>query len=1062
MIEFTAAQRQAIGLHALDKDTCVVAGPGSGKTTVLIERFRGLVEAGVSPLRILAITFTEKATSQMRERLGRAFAGDAEVALQIQRAYVSTVHGFCTRLLRENAILAGVDPRFRVLNEQEALALERRSAGDALDGLLAEYGQPVRELLQSLRAPDLAESVLEICHALRAAGMSLAELEAMRPETGARQALDRMAEVCAEIARPEAVAEFGAWLRSRRGEPVSLDDFRILAAFNFNLNTVPRKDRDPIKRLRDEDLPRALSLLTAEYYAGPRRTLLSALTRFDALYRGRKADQSALDFSDLEEFSVNLLERNPEARARVRRQFDYILMDEFQDTNGLQSKLLDLLRPEDRFYAVGDINQSIYGFRYADPRVFEDYRRRIVQEGKHLAELRENWRSRSDILHAVTSLIGSAEGIERHSFQPARKFRRKAAASVEAICCLAGDAEQALELEARWVASRVMELRGALALERGPARFADMAVLVRKADTLQAFARAFDEAGIPYAVTAGKGFFEAREVRDLTHLLRALANPRDEISLAAVLRSPLVGATDAALFDLKQRGNLGEALESSGDPAVSAFARELARWREARHYVTADRLLIRAMDRAGYELALGPRERSNIEKFLALVREAGGRQSLDGLVEELEKTRESDPREQDAAAEDVGDVVRLMTIHAAKGLEFPVVFLPALQAGTSRSLPSALLSPRRGLGVRWRNPVTGHSEEDSLYAAIKEDLAAREQAEGNRLLYVAMTRAEEHLTLSCSGAGKFSNWAGYLVSHWNLTPGAPTGGWREERIATPDGGSFPLRVLCTADPPAPAQQLSLGFAPRTPRRMAAPPVSGQYDSAASVTSIALFAECPRRYYLARYLGWGGERPRPASAGGEDEQEREPLDSTEFGRQVHALLAGEPRDGASPEALALAARFEASEPGRRAAAASRIEREFDFLLALEDIVIRGQIDLWFEESGERVLVDYKTDDISAAEAAGRAGAYALQLQLYAIAAGRLDGRAPDRALLYFLRLDMAVPVDIAGTALERARGIVLRFRQAQESGSFPLNEGIHCRRCPFFRGMCPAGIPEAAE
>src|SRR5271154_5764641 len=135
MIEFTPAQRQAIGLDALDRDTCVVAGPGSGKTTVLIERFRGMVEAGVSPRRILAITFTEKATSQIRERLAAAFAGDPDLILQIQRAYVSTVHGFCTRLLRENAILAGVDPRFGVLDERQAFALERKSVEDALDAL---------------------------------------------------------------------------------------------------------------------------------------------------------------------------------------------------------------------------------------------------------------------------------------------------------------------------------------------------------------------------------------------------------------------------------------------------------------------------------------------------------------------------------------------------------------------------------------------------------------------------------------------------------------------------------------------------------------------------------------------------------------------------------------------------------------------------------------------------------------------------------------------------------------------------------------------------------------
>src|SRR6266568_4280855 len=151
--EFTAAQRNAIGLDALDKDTCVVAGPGSGKTTVLIERFRGLVEAGVPPSRILAITFTEKATNQMRERLATALANRPDLTLQIHRAYVSTVHGFCTRLLRENAILAGVDPRFRVLGEQEAFALERKSVDDALDSFLSENPQPVRDLLRALHSP---------------------------------------------------------------------------------------------------------------------------------------------------------------------------------------------------------------------------------------------------------------------------------------------------------------------------------------------------------------------------------------------------------------------------------------------------------------------------------------------------------------------------------------------------------------------------------------------------------------------------------------------------------------------------------------------------------------------------------------------------------------------------------------------------------------------------------------------------------------------------------------------------------------------------------------------
>jgi ATP-dependent exoDNAse (exonuclease V) beta subunit len=1039
MIEFTPAQRNAIGLHALHQDACVVAGPGSGKTTVLIERFRGLVESGVSPLRILAITFTEKATNQMRERLAAAFADRPDLTLQIHRAYVSTVHGFCTRLLRENAILAGVDPRFRVLNELEAFALERKSVDDALDEFLAE----IRDLLRWLDSPDLGNSILEIYHTMRAAGMSLQDLRDSQPLTGGREALDSLAR---ESERIDQLSAWGARLRQRRGQPVSMDDFQLLSEFSCDLRRVPKKARDPIKRIKEELIPAAETLLAAEYYAAQRITLLESIARFDALYRSRKAAQSALDFSDLEEFTVRLLEENEEARERIRRQFDHVLMDEFQDTNGLQSKLLDLLRPADRFYAVGDINQSIYGFRHADPRVFHAYRTRVESEGKHVAELRENWRSRGDILDAVLSLVGSREGIERHSFQAVRKFRRKSSPSVEVICCRGDEV-----LEAKWVAARIGELQSTLLLQGGFARFTDIAVLVRKADSIQALTDAFDESGIPYVVTAGKGFYEAREVIDLTHLLRVLANPRDEISLAAVLRSPLVGASDETLFRLKQSGNLAD-----GD--LGDFQCELTAWREVRHSVSPDRLLIRAMDRSGYEMRLGPRERANVEKFLTLVREAGARQSLDDLVEELERLRESDPREQDSASEESGDVVRVMTIHSAKGLEFPVVFLPALQAGMNKGMAPALLSPRLGLGVRWRNPVTGHSAKDSLYEEIAEELAAREEAESNRLLYVAMTRAEEHLVLSCSG--KLTNWAGYLESSWRLALEEPRDGPREERISAPDGSSFAVRVLCTDRPPAPTAQLSLALEFEAPERVAAPPVSGQYDSTASVTSIALFADCPRRYYLSRYLGWNEERRRfePIEEEWTDEAV-DATDATEFGSQVHALLAGGPRDNAQAEALALVARFESSELGLRLRRAAHVEREFDFLLAIEDVVLRGQIDLWFEEAGERLTVDYKTDDVTADEALSRAGVYELQLQLYAVAVERIVGNPPDRALLCFLRPDVTVAVDVSPAALARAVGMVRVFRDAQERQEFPLQVGEHCLRCPFFHGMCPAEGPQ---
>src|SRR5262249_26317029 len=218
----------------------------------------------------------------------------------------------------------------------------------------------------------------------------------------------------------------------------------------------------------------------------------------------------------------------------------------------------------------------------------------------------------------------------------------------------------------------------------------------------------------------------------------------------------------------------------------------------------------------------------------------------------------------------------------------------------------------------------------------------------------------------------------------------------EARIPAPDGSTFAVRVLCPDRPPGAERQLELALNSEAVERLSAPKIAWQHDSTASVTSVALFADCPRRYYLARYLGWDGERRR-AVAEDSEEAEHDQSDPTEFGRQVHAILAGGPRDGSAPEAVALAARFEASETGRRAVKAARSQREFDFLLAVEDIVLRGQIDLWFVESGEHILVDYKTDDVSADGARERAGSYALQLQLYALAGERVTGQAPGRAV-----------------------------------------------------------------
>ena len=1060
-VSFTDRQLQAVDVSHRHLDACIVAGPGSGKTTVLVEYFRRLVEAGVDPLRILAITFTEKAAGNMRARLAEQFP-DAGMRARLERAWVSTVHGFCMRLLRENAVFAGVDPRFTVADERESRRTQEMSIDEAVAEVFAERPAAVRALIRGLSSPDFEDAVLSAYDAMRGAGMRLEEVAARRPPAGVTL---QDVEETARALRSDPLAGWEPKHKLQRDLMVEeaarvvhartpAEALRALAAYSGNLNKCKKSTAafNLAKRLRDllKELP--YTLIT-DLYEHERELLLDILRRFDRVYRERKRQAGVADFADLEEFAVRLLEDNPETRARVQAQFDHIVMDEFQDTNGQQARLLELLRRSGGFYAVGDINQSIYGFRHAEPEVFHQYRGRAARR----IELADNFRSRPEILRAVETIVTGVPGIEARSLTAGRAFAEARAVCVETMVALAPEIDQALRHEARWVARRIQELTE----ERGPGfAFQDVAVLVRNTEVLTEFASAFDEAGIPYVVNRGRGFYDAREVNDLAHLLRVIANPRDEVSLAAVLRSPLVQVSDEALLQLKVSGdNLGAALrrlgsqqESQFEPrdfaALSRFRDRLRGWRLRREHVSFDRLLLDAIDECGYPCEPGTRGWANIEKFLAQARRAAARLSLDDYIEELALVRASDPREPDAPPDDSANAVNVMTVHAAKGLEFPVVFVAALHKGVEPNPPVVAFSKQHGLGARWQDPATGKDKDDLFQHALRDERKQREREESYRLLYVAMTRAEQHLVLSFSFAGtRMENWAKDVTNSLHLELDEP----RDEILTrtSPDGKEWKLRLQVAAGPPGPglAPAQAAVPAPQPVERIAPPAVAGQQDANASVTDVAAFAKCPREYYLGHYLGFEG-RPRKLANTGE-------LSAAEFGTQVHELLASVAVADPDPEAVRLADVFRQSPLGRRVARASRVEREFDFLMAVDDLVLRGQVDLWFEEGGELAIVDYKTDSVTASEAHQRAQDHSMQLRLYALAVERVAGRAPDRAWLHFLRPNTLIEVDLTPSLLDAPEQVVHDFQRAQSRLEFPLAEAEHCRRCPFFRDLCPS-------
>jgi ATP-dependent exoDNAse (exonuclease V) beta subunit len=1015
---YTRAQLDAVDIERRHEDACVVAGPGSGKTTVLVEYFRRLVEAGADPLRILAITFTEKAAANVRQKLGSAFRDDAEKRARLERAWVSTVHGFCARLLRENAVFAGVDPEFRIADERQSLRLQQDAMKSAIDGLLAEKLDAMRALIRSLSSYEFERTLRVAYDTIRCAGLGIDALAQFPVPPGVT--VDEIEDTLDALRRERPDS---SWRDDQRAqyesalgcaERIAAADtpaaaLHAVAAFECNLNKCKKGNRtyQLLDDLKKQVAASQYTLIT-ELYTRERELLIELLHRFDRIYRARKRAAGLLDFSDLEEFTVRLLEQHENTRERLRAQFDHVLMDEFQDTNGQQAKLIGLLRPPDRFYAVGDINQSIYGFRHADPEGFRAYRDEVRARGRHLVELTENFRSREEILRAVETITHGLNGIEPRPLVPGRQFEDAPECSVEVI------AAETPAIEGQSVARRILQMP--------EFEFRDFAVLVRNTEVIAEFTKAFDAAGILYVVNRGRGFYEGREVLDFTHLLRVIANPRDEISMAVVLRSPLVGASDEDLLRLKpEGGNLGAAVMQCDDASpIAGFRDRLLEWRARREYVTFDRILLDAIDASGYPTS------SNIDKFLAQARDAAAHMSLDEFVEELALVREDDLRESDAPPEDSANAVKIMTVHSAKGLEFPVVFVAAMHKGVDTKTPVIAFSRRFGLGARWHNPAIGEDKSDLFLHALSAESKQREKDEANRLLYVAMTRAEKHLVLSYSATNR-------KPTQWDKIVIERGVGLRPAVLGGPEVS--PTQTL-TSEPEI--------------RVITRPATTGQQDTNATVTAISQFANCPREYLLGRYLGHEGRK-----RGLHPSEENADLSAGDFGTQVHALLAGKPVTKPDLEAQRLAEVFRQSPLGRRTSRATRAEREFDFLMAIEDLVIRGQIDLWFEADGAIEVVDYKTDDITASEAHGRARDYAMQLRLYAMAVERLAGRAPSRAWLHFLRPNVAIEVDLSPSLIESPEQLVRDFQEAQSNLEFPLNEGPRCRRCQFYRDLCPA-------
>ncbi len=1075
-MEFTEEQLRAIDIGRLGQDACIVAGPGSGKTTVLVERYRQLIAGGIEPSEILAITFTEKAAANMRDRLSKQFAGDPELLRKLDRASVSTIHGFCSRLLKEYATAAGVDPEFVILDEQLAVLLQARCVRETLDAAVAEDFGAIKILLTATGGADLERQIPGLYDAMRAAGVRPAELREFEAPNQA-PSLEPIVAVAKRYingfpanpnpAQRNACEDARQWLQDVLAARSASDLLPLILGFAkaFNLRTTNSAKED-VKGAK-EYVEVAASYFLDEAHAREKQLLIRIFEDFDARYRANKAERAALDFNDLEFFAVRLFEQNPAIREQVNGQFRLVMIDEFQDTSAQQSRLIDLIRAPGRFYAVGDLNQSIYSFRHASPQVFEDYRGRVIAARAHAEELVENWRSREAVLLATQRIVQDAPGITQRELVPARRFPERKHPIIDVLVLDSKDEEESYALEAAWVVHRIRELHQSLGIgeEGRSARFSDFALLVRNTGVLDPYLDALERAGIDYNLNRRSGFFETREARDLLHLLRMIHNPRDEGSTLAVLRSDFAGISDEGLLRLKHpKRNFGDALldypslnlHAEDHERLERFAAGLSQWRAAASQISLDRLILRALDDMGVVWDPLSSRGINIEKFLTITR-TYAEMTLGEFVAHADALRTADPRETDAPIDETRDAVQIMSTHAAKGLEFPVVILAAMDKGVDAQRSPALnFTPKHGLGVKWASSDEAEACSGLIHALNKEKIKTTEEGEANRLLYVALTRAQEHLILSWTQKEKDPrNWARTVITTLDLA-GAPVSDQPTVRGYTaPNGRPFEVRVLRTAGMPPPFLMAG-GSRPTTePQVLAKPLRTDPFEANTTATALSQFASCPRKYYLSGFLGWSGTATRPRIASGDALAANSR--AADIGTQVHQLLAGIPSEAPDMEALRLAKVFEKSALGKRAFQTRDRETEWEFVFALGSLIVRGTIDLWFEDAQGFTLIDYKTDSVTPEHANERASDYALQLQVYALALQKATGRLPAQAWLHFLRPDVAVPIPI-GQAADAVERVAHAFTQARQTLDFPLHPGAHCRRCEFFRNLCPGKEP----
>lgn len=851
------------------KNLLVSAAAGSGKTYTLVERIiTNIVDGTYNIDELLVLTFTNAAAAEMRERIEKRITARLKTDPTLERqlallpnASISTIHVFCLSLIRQHFAALDMDPGFRVANEQEIELVRRQVMEELFEERYEAQDGPFLQFVAQYGSDRGDEKLHEMILQLYDFSRSQPEPEAWlekQPEmfnvpegTPVKELLWYKKEIQTDIFRVLEKAENGVQNLLRRVALCGADELspaleadaaqlavlrdaadrgweELAAAIRIvkyqrqpAAKNVDKAFREFISAQRKNEIKDRVAYLKETYFSESAQQLIKDLREcrpaaaalcglaqaFGERFEKTKRKKRIVDFSDLEHFALRLLQDDAVARA-LRGRYREVMVDEYQDVNGVQEAILQRVANGRNLFAVGDVKQSIYRFRLADPGLFQakhtDYARGENEESDTI-DMKENYRSRKEILAAVNyvfSQVMVAPGLELDYDEKAALYAKADYPAGEAGSfadeptelyileektvqpALAEDDDEPFAVgsdemkgfgrEAAFLADKVRQLyqEGRQIYDKEeeryrPLRWRDMAVLLRstkgKAQTL---VEAFRVAQVPAYAAVDAGYFEEVEIGLILALLSVIDNAHQDIPLAAVLHSSIGGMDANELAEIRAEGgeesHFYSALAASQNAKAKAFVERLRRWRTLSRRVGVPELLWQLYRETGYYDYVGAQPGG-------LVRQANLRMLCDraadyertnfrGLFRFLQFIRQMRDRDTDlAAARTLGekeDVVRVMTVHKSKGLEFPVVFLADLgKSFNMRDTKSDLLLHRElGMGlyhndsdgvITWRYPTLARH-------AVASRLRRENKAEEMRALYVAMTRAREKLILTAS------------------------------------------------------------------------------------------------------------------------------------------------------------------------------------------------------------------------------------------------------------------------------------------------------------------------